>query len=516
MFTKSTLTSALSLVIGLSAGVGCQQKPKALQHQPSLALESCRIGKLRGTQLCAYLSRPRDPKDPSAGDIPIAVTVVEGWGQTSNKQSPLFLLAGGPGQSAREAFGRMPGLITAWSKHRDIVLMDIRGTGDSDPIECDLDTTDDHSDSIEQSTAKIVNTLKGCQVKMKDRRPHHYFTPRLADDIDAVRQALGYETISLYGGSYGTRLAMEYARRHDAHTHALVLDGIAPVALAMPWNFAQTFEASWNKIADYCEQDQACNTRFPKMRSSLSRLKDQVAAAPEKTFKLTHPSRDLDIDFKPDPRGVARLYFPASYSPQMWTMLPLAIDKALEGKWATTLGILDQGDIFEINPMVLYSIACNEDRKLWKEDERQAMQQTLLGDVHVSLFEAVCPLFTSKHPLPETYFEPISSTKPALFLSGEADPVTPPDWAGKVSPHFPNSLSLTVPFTGHNTIATRCIQDIVNEFLSAKEPLSIETDCVAKTRAPFFFTNLNGPSRNFKAAQSPSDAPSAQKAEVTP
>lgn len=503
MFNRSLCAKALrlGLALGLGSTAACRSKVQALENRAKVELKPCRIGRLRGTQKCFSLSRPRDPKDPSAGDIPIAVTVIESWGVKQSSAPPLFLLAGGPGQSARSTFGRMQPLVSAWSKTRDIVLVDIRGTGDSDQIPCKLPPQQDYTLSLEESIALEKGKLQACLAGMGPRRPHHYFTPVLADDLDAVRSALGYESISLYGGSYGTRLAMEYARRHDAHTHALVLDGVAPVQLGLPWHFAETFSASWNKITDYCEQDEVCKRRFPNMRSSLQRLKEKLQTPSHRKIRLSHPSRDLEVDVSFDPRTVPLLFFPASYSPLLWTMMPLAVDKALQGQWKATMALSDQGNTLNIDPLVLHFIACNEDKTQWEQKDRKALQASLLGDALVTQYEAICPLFHSEHPLPASYFEPITSDKPTLFMSGEADPVTPASWADKVRKGFPNSLALTIPYTGHNTVTTRCVQNIVNDFLDAKAPLSIETSCIQDTPPPYFFTSVNGPSEHFEAAQ---------------
>lgn len=515
MFERSDRAKACCIVLALGLGA-CQSRAKTAAEQRQIKLEPCRLGTLRGTQGCAFLSRPRDPKDPNAGEIPIAVTLVESWGTTHSQEPPLFLLAGGPGQGARKLYGNARGMVKSLSKTRDVVLVDIRGTGDSDAVPCKFRPEQDFTLSLQQQTERLVEDLKACRQRMEQRQPHHYFTPVLADDLDAVRAALGYDTISLYGGSYGTRLAMEYARRHDAHTHALVLDGVAPVQLGLPWNYAHTFEASWNKIADYCEQDSACKRRFPKVRSSLRRLIDQVAANPDQVLTIPNPSRDRKDPIKLDPTSVARLYFPATYSSTTWTILPLAIDKALKGEWESTFGLLDQGETFDLEHAVLFSIACNEDKRQWPPETREAMKKTLFGDIQIRQFEALCPLFESEHPLPDNYFEPIHSDKPTLFLSGEADPVTPSTWADKAREGFPNSIALEVPYTGHITANSACVLDLINAFLDADAPLSVDTGCIADTPPPFFFTSVNGPSKNFEAAHALTDPPSPEQAKVTP
>lgn len=494
--------------------VGCKAQNSSLKTRASMKLEPCRLHPFPREMLCGELLRPRDAQDPQAGDIPIAVSVIESWGTRHSKAAPLFLIAGGPGQAARQSYTlARTAQLRRWSKHRDVVLVDIRGTGDSESIECDLEAPDDIKLSQSQLLERIGERIKVCRANMGEtRKPHHYFTPVLADDLDAVREALGYESISLLGGSYGTRLAMEYARRHDAHTERVILDGVAPVQLALPWHYAQTFERAWNKIADYCEQDSACQARYPEFRSSLRQLITKLENAPPTTTSVNHTSRDLKVDWQAEPRSIRQVYFGPSYSASGWTLLPLAVDRALQGDWDTTFALNDGENRMSMHLTTTYSIVCNEDKRAWaQQDATPEMQKTLLGDVMIKLYQKICPAFTSEHPLPSSYFEPIKSDKPFLLLSGDADPVTPPTWAKKVQQNFPNALELTVPYTGHGTTSLPCVYDLVEEFLSSEAPLDIDTACVQETPRPVFFSSQNGPSTNFRAAQTLSKSASSKE-----
>lgn len=488
---------ATALVLSLScSGRGSSQGPQA-----SVELRPCRLGSISKELRCTTVDRPRDPNNAAAGSFPLAVTVIPGRGKVQGGTPPLFLLAGGPGQGARSAFGQRNDLIKAWNRGRDIVLVDIRGTGDSDAIECDTQGQYPEDLSVENQTRLAAETLKKCRASMAPRKPKHYYTPLIADDLNAVRQALGYPKISLYGSSYGTRLALEYARRHDAHTHRLVLDGVAPVSLALPWNVAQSFERSWSKISDYCEADAACSARFPEVRASLRRLIDKTRTQEGKQYRIDSPSRDLQQRFSPKAKSIAQLFVAPSYSPILWALMPLAVDKAIQGDWRTIMGILDQGDP-GVNQLVLYSIVCNEDRGAWPSQEPgPEIERTALGSTQIDAAKLICPHFKGDMALPADYYEAVRSDKAVLLLSGEADPVTPPSYAKEVQKHLPNSLEITVPFTGHNTVNTDCVQGIVDDFLKADEPLKVDSECVASTPRPFFFTNLNGPSLDFRAAQ---------------
>lgn len=513
---------ALTLALGALLSVSCKAKPHGIQATTTVDLKPCRLHPYPREVLCTTVETPRDPKDPKAGTLPLAVSILPAWGTRSkDPKPPLFILAGGPGQAARDAFPNYASLLKNWSKTRDIVLVDIRGTGDSDPLDCSPPEVPDLSKGYQAQLAQSLKALKACRDSMGERHPRHYTTPQNADDLDAVRAALGYETISLFGASYGTRLAMEYARRHADHTHRLVLDGVAPVELALPWFSAQTFERAWNKISDYCLADAACKARFPKVRSSIRTLLDKLEKEPQAPVSIKHSSRDLRFDFLPEPDSIREMLFSPSYVPLFWTLLPLAIDKAIQGEWEPLFALGDHGGKGmeeSVHMLLFYSIVCNEDWPQWKDKSVDpAMKQGLMSDLFLRTYNEICPLFQSGRPTPKSYYQAIESEKPTLFLSGDADPVTPPEWAKKIQPNFPNSVEITVPYTGHNTIETRCIQTIVNHFLDDQDPLTVDTSCVKDTRLPYFFTSVNGPSQAFSAAQIANDEPpTTQTASETP
>lgn len=501
------------LALSLSAMIllhGCKARLQGVRATSTVELKPCRLHPYPREMLCTTVQTPRDPQDPKAGTLPLAVSVIPAWGTRSKDlHPPLFMLAGGPGQAARKAFPNYAPLLKRWSKTRDIVLVDIRGTGDSDPLDCKLPDDTDLTQSYQARQVQHLEALKVCRDAMGKHLPRHYTTPQNADDLDAVRAALGYNTISLFGGSYGTRLAMEYARRYDARTHRMILDGVAPVELALPWPFARTFERAWNKISDYCLADKSCKARFPEVRNSLRKLIDKLQQTPQEVVSIQHSSRDLQFGFRPDANDLREMVFNPSYSPIFWTLLPLVVDKALQGDWAPLFAMGDLGKngmTQSVHFLLHYSIVCNEDWPQWKDKVADPQTtQLLMEDSFLRDHRRICPLFVSDRPAPKSYFEPIRSDKPVLFLSGDADPVTPPEWVEKIQPNFPNSLDITVPFTGHNTIDTRCIQDIVNHFLDDPDPLAVDTECVQNTRPPYFFTSVNGPSKAFSAAQTRSD-----------
>ena len=152
--------------------------------------------------LCAQIPVFED-RDRAAGrTIDLRVVVYPAFANDP-QPDPVFVLAGGPGQGAAQASS---GVVTALRKvreERDIVFLDQRGTGESSGLDCDLDT-DDLNLLFDEDLG--IENLKRCLAGY-DADLRHYTTPVAMDDLDQVREKLGYSKINLWGGSYGTRAA---------------------------------------------------------------------------------------------------------------------------------------------------------------------------------------------------------------------------------------------------------------------------------------------------------------------
>ncbi len=191
----------------------------------------CRLAKLASTARCATIDVPEDRTAPGGRRIAIAVTLLPA-NTLSPKADPLFMLAGGPGQSSA-ALAPFAGMLGGVRRNRDIVLVDPRGTGKSSPLRCAALAPRDPFDDF--SNVDIADAAQRCLREIKaagEVDVAQYTTSALVADIDAVRAALGYERINLWGGSYGTRVAQEYLRRYPQHVRTMVLDGVAPPGLA--------------------------------------------------------------------------------------------------------------------------------------------------------------------------------------------------------------------------------------------------------------------------------------------
>ena len=235
-----------------------------------MALTPCRIDGFAEEIKCATVSVPEDRGGASDRRLSIHVAIVPALARVP-EPDPLVLLAGGPGQAA-SSFGPWIGSVfAAVRRHRDIVLIDQRGTGKSHALECEADRPDAAAAALEReedASRACLSTLKG--------DPRHYASGPAMEDLDAIRAALGYAQINVWGGSYGTRAALVYMRAHPDRVRSAVLDGVAPWGLRFPLYTARDGERALLRLLDDC----GAARRMRRRLSTAPRASGRRPAAP--------------------------------------------------------------------------------------------------------------------------------------------------------------------------------------------------------------------------------------------
>lgn len=439
---------------------------------------------------CGVLERPEDPSAPASRLLPLRVVVIPAKGAA--RHAPLYFLAGGPGQAASVAFAPLLPLFEDLGEHRDFVFVDQRGTGSSAPLRCDDDTkTLPERLETEVDTAKLRECLASFTADTT-----RYLTTIAIDDLDAVRAALGHERIDLYGGSYGTRAALVYARQYPDRVGKLVLDGVAPVDMAMPISFARDAQAALDHMFADCAAEPACATAFPDAAGAFAKWLATLASADadgETSVAVTDPRTGESEQVQLTRELVGASIRGILYAPALTAMLPYVLDRAENGDpsplFALSLAIGDSAAESMAQGM-LFSVVCSEDVP-FLDDATIARETggTFLGDTVVELFRDACSVWTTT-PLPSGYRDPVASDAPTLVLSGALDPVTPPRWGEHVLAHLPNGRHVVVPSAGHGTIQVECVRGIVGAFLDG---LELDTTCLDEQRRPPFFIDFAGP-----------------------
>ena len=319
-----------------------------------------------------------------------------------------------------------------------------------------------------------------------DADPTHYTTPVAMDDLDAVRAALGYDKINLWGGSYGTRAALVYMRRYPEHVRRVILDGAAPTDIKLTVHVGRDAQRALDLTFDRCEADEDCQARFGDSRRSFESLHARLAATPEETTFL-HPRTGEPQQLTIDDSTLSTAVRTILYAPLLVAVLPLALDRAEQGSWeplfAALLTILDGIDHAVADGMFL-SVVCAEDVSQITDQERADLADNFIGDTPVRVLVEACANWPHAK-LPASYFEPIVESHPTMVLSGELDPVTPPSWGELVAGRLPNATHHVVKGIGHGVSAIPCATSAIAEFLDAAAPAEVVPACEAADAYPF-------------------------------
>jgi pimeloyl-ACP methyl ester carboxylesterase len=406
---------------------------------------------------------------------------------------PIFYFAGGPGEGATTAADWVGGLKEL-RRRRDLVFVDQRGTGRSNPLRCDFygQPVDLQKAAGDLYSPEAVRRCRAELAKVADLTL--YTTAIGMDDIDEVRAALGVDKINLFGGSYGTRAAQVYLHRHGEHVRSVLLDGVAPLDETLPLHHAYAGQRAVDLVFAECAADAACHAAFPhpaeELRGVFERLDHGVTVAVHdrragKTVEV-HPSRGLVAEgirfFLYGQQGAANtlpLQVHRAYQGDLAPLVETAIDQRLALDRVLSIGML-------------FSVTCAEDLPfIDAATAASATRGTLLGDYRIAQQKRACADWP-RAAVPPDVHAPVRSTVPVLLVSGERDPVTPPEFGARVARSLPNSLHLVLPHGGHGGVgASSCVSGLARDFLDRAAVQGLDTACVGKLPAPRFATGAS-------------------------
>ena len=489
--SRRALTAALPAALVTLALVGAPAPAAA-----ALTFGACQSG---GGFECSSLPVPLDRGGAVGGTLTLAVERQLAGSRPS--ASAVLALAGGPGQATLPLAGFIAKAMAPALAARDLILFDQRGTGSSDPLGCP---------ALELApSGSVASLLERCALQLGPARGA-YTTQESVADIEAVRRAAGYERLVLYGTSYGTKVALQYAARYPTHVEALLLDSVVPADGPEPLGIAG-FEAIPGALGELCSR-RACAGITPNPVRDMARLAARLHTRTLRGYAFNGAGRRSASTVSES--DLLEILQAGDLNPALRALLPAAVRSALRGDPdpLVRLHLLSLGLIPSvprvpvensppIDEALFAATSCEETPFPWQRQQRPAVRLAeALASVHALPsgdffpFDAGTALATDL--IPDCAYWPDASPAPAaagalpavptLILSGAQDLRTPGSLAAQVAAQIPGAQVERVPYTGHSVLGSDfsgCAAAAVSAFFASTPiaPCASATNLFAPT-----------------------------------
>jgi pimeloyl-ACP methyl ester carboxylesterase len=426
---------------------------------PAVASADLRWKPCRGAAsaaACARLTVPLDRSGALPGTVPLRI----GRFPRSAGKPTLMYLSGGPGSGGLEEMASVADYVPALRKAYRVVGFDQRGTGHSGLLRCPRLERDPRLRSIAAG--------EDCARRLGPARTR-YTTPDSVADMEAIREALGAERLTLFGISYGTELALAYVRAHPDRVERMILDSVVDPDDRDPFGLAG-FRAMAPSLAALCPR--GCRGVTEDPAGDLAALAARLRA---------RPMRGYDVDARGrrhrrvlGPTALADLMYDADYNPPMRAGIPAAVRAAMAGDPAPLLRLVAEGDTVAELPSprsfssARYATVCEETPLPWERGtplgERLAearRRAAALGPDAFAPFDLTTAAADEiglclRWPDVPSGATPAGSgpypAVPTLILQGGEDLRTPPEGSAHVAAAIPGAQRVVVPGVGHGVV----------------------------------------------------------------
>ncbi len=387
--------------------------------------------------------------------------------------NPIVFLMGGPGIPGSVMLP-IPPYFTLFQRLReegDVIILDQRGIGKSEPV-LDCPSQAKPPDSLFLDTDAAVSYLReqigACAAHWREQGvdPAAYTTLESADDVDDLRQALGYTRIDLLGFSYGTRLALAYLQRHDSHVGRVVLQGVdgpgneikSPLAPARKLERIDGMlskDPAWKPPVDLAAAAREARERLAATPANVT-VTDRKAGTPV-SLKVGRDGFDL----------IAALNMNNTRLPALLVSVPAGDDRVLaqlaDGAW---------NDLYAGSTLLMgRAVDCSADRSpaRWAAASHQAASAPFGMPIDdMVLADSFCEAVGYKKRAVE-FAHPVHSAAPVLLLTGSLDATCPVENAQDVARGLPHAVLLDVVNAQHEALTEPSVQDAVVDFLRGSD-----------------------------------------------
>ena len=447
-----------------------------------IRLTDCSIN--GASALCGKLRVYENRAAGKGPKIELNIVVLPATGDQS-ATDPLFFFAGGPGGMATGNASWFKTELSSLNRTRDIVLVDQRGAGGSNPLICPA-----FEDISGLEGEKLALYYDAC-LKGLDADLRWYTTKTYADDVNDVRQALGYEKINIAGESYGATVVQVYLNEHpDTVRTAAILRG---TLLEVPIfeHFADSSQRALDLVFSRCEQDVSCKEAFPDLKSEFEVIQTRLETEPAQSSQWDAVGKQNFV-ITPDvfANVIHYMLMGADTAAGIPRLVHLA---AAEDDWDEIAGFYMSAirplKISVMQQAMPINILCTEPWALYRMDQvnqNGAGSYFLAAQVEqAGMFEQLCPAMPAPEPQ-AMYAASLVTNVPVLILNTEEDPQNPPANVADAAKHYTNSRTLFEPYRAHFRSDWACSGDVLTEYIELGDPKAVKAECLEKiTPIPF-------------------------------
>jgi pimeloyl-ACP methyl ester carboxylesterase len=268
---------------------------------------------------------------------------------------------------------------------------------------------------------------------------------------------------------------------------ALVLDGVVPPALALGPDVAPEAQRALDRIFARCAAETACGGKFPDLSGHFEELLARLDGAGAIPSGASQRLTGAEL------RALVRLL---SYSAATAALLPVLLSEAYAGNEAPLLGQVNTTlrDLPEsLSFPMSNSVVCTEDVPFLAAGAVERLEHAYLGTAIVDALRTICARWPAG-AIDADFKTPVHASQPALLLSGDNDPVTPPEYGTEViDGGLQNAAHLVGRDQGHGLVTVGCVPRLLRSFLEKPVPKALDASCLAAEPPPPFFLSLWGP-----------------------
>ena len=449
----------------------------------SVQLKPCNSPTLTSDALCVKYEVYENRATKTGRRIPLNIILLPAR-NSKPAPDPVFYLAGGPGAGA-SGYAEAT-FMEGLRRNRDVVLVDQRGTGESNPLNCaPFGTKEDMRGYFGEQFP--IEKVRACRAELEKVADLKLYTTSIAmDDLDEVRAALGYDRINVYGGSYGSTTSLVYLRQHGDHVRSVAIFGVAPPSAKIPLSFAKGVQDAVNRMFADCAADQACKAAYPDVEAEFKKVLARFDNGPveidipniyTRSSQKVSVTRDAFVD------AIRHLLYVPNAAAALPALIHMGANGDLSGLMGTAFQVVSQIDA-KISRGMQLSVICAEDAPfITDNDIKTTSANSFYGDARVRVTMKACAEWPQAK-VAASFLDPVKSDVPVLLVSGELDPVTPPWLAQNVAKTLSHSRLVLVHNATHNSYD--CIENLVADFIDKGTTEGLDTSCVEKIKRPPF------------------------------